>query len=216
MTDTIDVLVVDDQKLFADLVARVLGDAGDINVVAIAGSVAEACAAAREYPADVVLMDFRLPDGNGTDAVRQILAESPETKVIMVTASEDEAVFLSAMEAGCAGFLTKSLALDDLEESVRAIAGGDALIAASMLTRVLSTVTRDGRGTSRPDLSPRELEILQLTAQALTNAQIAANLHLSVKTVRNHLQNILWKLESHSKLEAVTVATRRGLVTIGA
>jgi len=216
MTDPIDVLIVDDQKLFADLLARVLDDADDIRVVAIAGTVADGCAAAREYPADVVLMDFRLPDGNGTDAVRQILAESPETKVIMVTASEDESVFLSAMEAGCAGFLKKSSALDDLENSVRAAAGGEALIPASTLTRVLATIATDGRGTVRPDLSPRELEILQLTAQALTNAQIAENLHLSVKTVRNHLQNILWKLESHSKLEAVTVATRRGLVTLGA
>ena len=134
----------------------------------------------------------------------------------MVTASEDEAVFLSAIEAGCAGFLTKSRALDDLEDAVRAVAEGESLIGASMLARVLASVRSDGRVSSRPELSPREFEILQLTARALTNPQIAETLHLSVKTVRNHLQNILWKLGSHSKLEAVTVATRRGLITIDA
>ena len=212
----IGVLVVDDQRLFADLVARVLNDAEGIDVVGVAGSVAEACEAARRHTPDVALMDFRLPDGNGTDAVRQILSEFPETKVVMVTASEDEAVFLSAIEAGCAGFVTKSRALDDLEDAVRAVAEGESLIDASMLFRVLASVRSDRRNSGRSDLSPREFEILQLTARALTNPQIAEQLHLSVKTVRNHLQNILWKLESHSKLEAVTVATRRGLITIDA
>jgi DNA-binding NarL/FixJ family response regulator len=184
-------------------------------VLGVAGTVAEAVELARQRPADVVLMDFKLPDGNGSDAVRQILSESPETKVVMVTASEDEHVLLSAIEAGCAGFLTKSNALDDLEEAVRSVAADEAFIGPWALTRVLATAKKLGRNGARPDLSPREREILELTARAMTNPQIAAELHLSVKTVRNHLQNILWKLESHSKLEAVTVATKRGLITIG-
>jgi len=216
MERVIRVLIVDDQRLFADLLKRVLDDAEGIEVVGVADTAVRGYALARRHSPDVVLMDYQLPDGNGAQATANVLGVKPETKVVMVTASDDESVFLTAIEAGCAGFLSKSSALDDLENAVRAVAAGEALISATMLSRVLGSVRRDRGGRANADLSPREVEILELTARALTNPQIAEELHLSVKTVRNHMQNILWKLDSHSKLEAVAVASRRGLVSLSA
>jgi DNA-binding NarL/FixJ family response regulator len=212
----IRVLIVDDQRLFADLLKQVLEDADGIRVVGVAETAAQGCAMAREHDPDVVLMDYKLPDGNGAKATADVLAVKPDTKVVMVTASEDESVFLAAMEAGCSGFIRKSSALEDLEDAVRSTAAGEALISPAMLARVLSRVRQQRGRHAKSDLSQRESEILALTAKALTNPQIAEQLHLSVKTVRNHVQNILWKLDSHSKLEAVAVASRRGLVSLSA
>jgi len=212
----IRVLIVDDQRLFADLLKRVLDDAEGITVVGVAETAVMGYAMARRQSPDVVLMDYQLPDGNGAQATANLLGVKPDTKVVMVTASDDESVFLAAIEAGCAGVITKSSALDDLEEAVRTVASGEALISADMLARVLARVGRERGRRGNADLSPREVEILELTARALTNPQIAEELHLSVKTVRNHMQNILWKLDSHSKLEAVAVASRRGLVRLSA
>ena len=210
----IDVLIADDQVLLAQLLERVLGDAEGVRVVAVVGTAADACATARKLNPEVVLMDFRFPDGNGVQAATEILREVPDTKVVMLTAVEDDSIFLAAIQAGCSGFLTKHRALEDVEDAVRAVAGGEVLIAPDVLARVLRRVERDGAdGTA--ELTPRELEVLALSAEGLTNPEIARRLVLSVKTVGNHVQNILAKLDSHSKLEAVTVAARRGLLTLG-
>jgi DNA-binding NarL/FixJ family response regulator len=216
MEQGIRVLIVDDQRLFADLLKRVLDDAEGIDVVGVAETAVKGYAMARELAPDVVLMDYQLPDGNGVQAAANVLSVRPETNVVMVTASDDESVYLAAIEAGCSGFITKSTALDELEEAVRSVAAGEALISARMLARVLAQAKPPRTQQAKVDLSPREVEILALTARALTNPQIAEELHLSVKTVRNHMQNILWKLDSHSKLEAVAVASRRGLVSLSA
>jgi len=208
----ITVLVVDDQRLFAESIARVLDEAVGIGSVGIAATAAEAREAAARTEPDVVLMDFRLPDGNGIDAASAILDARPATKVIMLTAAEDESIFLRAIEAGCAGFLTKDQAIDELEDAVRTVHAGDPLIRHDTLARVL----RNARATStnghtRP-LTDRELQVLEFMASALTPRQIARRLHLSEKTVRNYVQGILVKLGCHSKLEAVLVATRRGII----
>jgi DNA-binding NarL/FixJ family response regulator len=217
MEPAVRVLIVDDQRLFADLLKHVLDDADGIEVVGVAETAVKGYAMARERAPDVVLMDYHLPDGNGAQATANVLGVRPDTKVVMVTASDDESAFLAAIEAGCSGFIKKTSALEELEAAVRAVAAGEALISPEMLARVLAQAQRQRRSRqAKIDLSPREIEILELTAQALTNPQIAERLHLSVKTVRNHVQNILWKLGSHSKLEAVTVASRRGLVSLDA
>ena len=208
----IAVLVVDDQLLFAQSIARILDDAAGIRSVGVAATAAEAREAAARTEPDVVLMDFRLPDGNGIDAASDILDARPATKVIMLTAAEDESIFLRAIEAGCAGFLNKDRAIDELEDAVRTVYAGDPLIRHDTLARMLRHARATSTNGHTRSLTERELQVLELMASALTPRQIARRLHLSEKTVRNYVQGILVKLDCHSKLEAVLVATRRGII----
>lgn len=208
----IRVMIVDDHQVFAASLARVLGDEDDIDVVATAATAAEAIGAMRGE-VDVVLTDFRLTGGDGVQLARELVSAWPEAKVVMLTASNDEAVMAAALEAGCAGFITKSDPLDLVLASVRSAAAGESVVSPAMLARLLpKLVTRGARGRN-PDLTPREREVLQAMARGGSNQQIADELFLSRDTVRNHVASILSKLGVNSKLQAVTLAIQRGIVS---
>jgi DNA-binding NarL/FixJ family response regulator len=209
--DKIKVLVVDDHQMFAEGLIKALSDEPDVHVVGSAGSVQGARTAARQYEPDVILMDYELSDGDGAQATQLIKDELPATKVVMLTSFTDEAVLVSAIEAGCSGFVTKHKAVEEVAAAVRAAYEGEALISPSMLARLLPKLRRSSRGLGS-DLTPRELEVLKLLAEGLSNGAIAERLVISLHTVRNHVQSIIMKMQAHSKLEAVTVAVREGVI----
>lgn len=159
---------------------------------------------------DVVLMDYRLPDGDGVDAARKIKRDRPDTKVVMLTAVSDDTVLSQAIQAGCSGYLTKDHTVDELILAVRAAYNGEALISPAMLSRLLDRLSDRSRPGS--DLTARETEVLRLLADGRSNQAIAKALDIRLATVRNHVQRVIEKLHAHSKLEAVAVALRLGLI----
>lgn len=206
------VLLVDDHKLFAQALAAVLEQDSTLRVIAQASSLAEALTELERESADVILLDYRLPDSNGVDATIAIKALAPLAAVVMVTAVEDERVLLAALEAGCAGFVTKTADLVDVRDAVRRAATGESTITPMLLTRLLSRMAQQRSGSVGGDLTARENEVLRMIGAGMTNGEIAARLFLSVNTVRNHVQSVLTKLGAHSKLEAAAIAVREGLI----
>lgn len=211
MGGAIRVLVVDDHEVFGTSLARTLADEPDLEV---RGAVTTAPAAleAVEGGMDVVLSDFRLADGDGVTLARAIIERWPHTAVVMLTASNDEAVLASALDAGCSGFVTKSEPLENVLAAVRGAAAGEAVITPALLARLLPRLASRPKGRN-PDLTPREREVLALIVKGGTNREIADTLFLSLDTVRNHVASILAKLGVHSKLQAAAVATQRGLIS---
>jgi two-component system response regulator DevR len=211
----IRVMVVDDHQLVAQALAEVLDDEPDLEVVARTGSVAEATRAAQVLAPDVVLMDYQLPDGNGVTAAERIRRHRPETKVVMLTAYAEDALLVAAVEAGCSGYLTKDRAVEEVVSAVRAAHAGEVLVSPAKLAQLLPKL-RPQRAPSSSEggvsLTARELEVLQLMAEGLSNHAIAERLVLSLNTVRNHVQNVISKFDAHSKLEAVAIAVRTGVI----
>ncbi|MEY2423259.1 MAG: cyclic di-GMP phosphodiesterase [Acidimicrobiaceae bacterium] len=207
----IRILVVDDHEIFAHSLVRLLGSRPELKVVGTAGTVSEAIAAALGYAPDVILMDFELPDGDGPQATEQIKALMPSVKVIMLTARTDDTALIRAIAAGCSGFVKKEDAVDELLDAIVAAYEGETLTPPSVLAPLLRQLRPTRRGLGA-DITPRELEVLELIASGLVNKQIAQRLSLSLNTVRNHAQNILYKLQAHSKLEAVATAVREGVI----
>ena len=207
----VTVLVVDDHRVFAESLARLLGDVEGIAVVGTCGSAAVAVELAdREHP-DVVLVDYELPDADGATLTRALKRSAPDVQVVMLTGHGDERVLLDAIDAGCSGFLTKERAAAEVADAIRIVADGDALISPQMLTRLLPHLARQ---QPRPgaDLTVRERELLAGLARGLSNRAIADEMFLSVNTVRNYVQSVLAKLGAHSRLEAVSVAVRAGII----
>ncbi len=209
-------LVVDDHVMLAEGVASYLNQIEDIRVVGIAGSGQAALAALAAEPVDVVLLDYRLPDTAGDELATVIAREWPAAKVLMITANDDDDVVVRAIKAGCHGFVPKGRTAAELLSAIRAVHAGEAVFDPTVLARALTQVNRSRVEHSRgDDLTPRERQILQLLADGLSTSKIAEKLVLSQATVRNHIQNVLAKLDTHSKLEAVTFAIRQGLVETG-
>jgi DNA-binding NarL/FixJ family response regulator len=206
----IRVLIVEDHRMFAQALRAALDETDDIAVTGAMATAREGVEAARTTQPDVVLMDHRLPDGDGVEAARTIKADRPETKVVMLTAAADDHVLSQAIQAGCSGYLTKDHTVDELILAVRAAHNGEALISPAMLSRLLDRLS----DRSRPgaDLTSRETEVLCLLAEGLSNGAIANQLDIRLATVRNHVQSVIEKLHAHSKLEAVAVALRQGLI----
>jgi putative two-component system response regulator len=207
----IRILVVDDQEIFTQSLVRLLENRADLKVVGTAGSVSAAVAAASAHEPDIILMDFELPDGDGPYATAQIKALTPAVKVIMLTARADEQSLVRAIEAGCSGFVQKEDTVEKLFEAIVATYQGETITAPRDLQPLLRLLRPTHRGLGF-DLTSREREILGLMASGLVNKQIADQLSLTLNTVRNHAQNILNKLQSHSKLEAVATAVREGII----
>lgn len=207
------ILLVDDHSVFTDAVASALADEPDLEIAAVAGAGA---AALEAYggDVDVVLCDFRLPDLDGIEVARRILADDANAKVVMLTASTDEAVLVAAIEVGCAGFVSKTAALSEVVGAVRAAAVGESVISPMMLARLLPRLGR-GEASGVDDLTPRELEVLEEMARGGTNREVGEALFIAPDTVRNHVASLSQKLGAHSKLEAVAVAVRRGIISLG-
>ena len=196
--------------MFAQALRAALDDSDDIAVTAAVDTADGGVEAARANRPDVVLMDYRLPDGDGVAAARRIKAELPDTKIVMLSATSDDTVLREAIQAGCSGYLTKSHTIDELTLAVRAAYRGEALISPAMLSRLLDRLGDRSRPGS--DLTTRETEVLRLLARGLSNQAIATSLNIRLATVRNHVQSIIEKLHAHSKLEAVATALRLGLI----
>jgi DNA-binding NarL/FixJ family response regulator len=215
VTDTgaIRIVVVEDHMVLAEALEGALSAQDGMQVVGTVSTLQDALELIALQRPDVVLMDVRLPDGDGASGTVQVLERSPRTKVIVLSAATGVEVISRAVEAGAAGFLPKTTPLQEVIEAIVRANSGAALFSPSML-REVTTHLRDQHRRPGADLTPRELEVLQLLADAATTDGIAQHLVLSTHTVRNHVRNILGKLGAHSKLEAVAIAVREGLVQV--
>lgn len=211
----IRVLLIDDQAMFAESIGRLLEREEGLEIVGIHGTVRDGLDAVLATEPDVAIVDWNLPDGTGADATAAILAASGSTRVLVLTGSYDDGVLVAAIESGCSGFVTKDKAIDELVSAVRLTHAGEAYIPPATLAQLLPHFGRTAPRSAITDLSSREREILHLVATGLSNKAVAEQLFLSVHTVRNHVQNMLAKLNAHSKLEAVAIATREGLLRAG-
>jgi DNA-binding NarL/FixJ family response regulator len=209
--DPVRVLVVDDHQMFASSLAQALQAEPDLLVVGQATSISEAQKLVASAAPDVVLLDHRLPDGDGVSAIAGLRGIRASAQIVMLTAATSDRVLVAAMEAGAAGFIAKTQRLDDVIAGVRAAAQGESVVSAKLLTRLLPRLQRQNGGGGAV-LTEREREILDLLARGLSNADIAQQLTISVHTVRNHVANVSAKLGAHSKLEVLAIAVREGLV----
>ena len=213
---TTSVLVVDDHSMFAESVVRLLNREADLHAVGVAATAADAIAVARASKPAVVLMDWELPDDDGVSTARAILSDLPDTKVVLLTGRTDDNLVLSALRAGCSGFVSKVDAFATLVSAVRAAAAGEPAMPTGKMVTLLARLTEsEPQRGSRTRLSDRELEVLSLIAKGLDVDAIASRLFLSAHTVRNHIRNSMAKLDAHTRLEAVTTAARRGLIDLG-
>ncbi|MDI1289899.1 MAG: response regulator transcription factor [bacterium] len=211
---TVSVVVIDDHRLLAESIAAGLSSAGGIAVVGIATTGAEGLWLVRLRRPDVCLLDQRLPDATGTDLVPALLDSSPNTHILLVTASDSDDVLRRALDVGCVGFLTKGVGVTTLVEAVRRAADGEIVLTANDLRRLIPVEHSPSLHLGN-DLTPREREVLALLGQGKSTATISSELFLSSSTVRNHVQSVLTKLGAHSKLQAVTIALREGIVGSG-
>jgi DNA-binding NarL/FixJ family response regulator len=210
----IRVLLVEDHAMVAEGLAAVLSAEPDVEVIGTAATVAAVTDLLADADPDVVLCDFRLPDGDGAEVTAEVIALRPDARVIMLTAAEAHDVAGRALAAGASGFLSKTEPIDEVVRAVRSVADGNAWFAPSVLAGVVAGMRQP---TQRPgvDLTPRELEVLELLAQGTSTQGMVDALVVSPHTVRNHVRNVMTKLGAHSKLEAVTIAATAGLVRLG-
>jgi len=213
----IRVLIADDQALVRGGFRLILEAQNDIKVVGEAQDGEDALAQARGLRPDVVLMDIRMPKLDGLEATRRLLSGDGESRVLVLTTLDADEYVYEAMKAGASGFLLKDVRPEQLADAVRVVASGDALLAPVITRRLIEDfVRRPPPGSGPPvelaELSNRELEVLKLIAQGLSNAEIAASLFLSEATVKTHVTHILGKLRLRDRVQAVVLAYECGLV----
>jgi two-component system, NarL family, response regulator DevR len=204
MGESIKLMLVDDHEIVRLGLRNLLERRPQFEIVAEAGTVAEAVSAARDAKPDVIVMDIRLPDGNGVEATREIRGQRPETKVIMLTSyADDEAIYGSIM-AGAAGYLLKQTRGQNLAEAIERVAAGESLLDPAVTSKVLERMRSLARGETDElaPLSGQERKILALIAEGKTNKEIAADVFLSDKTVKNYVSSILSKLNLRRRSEA--------------
>ena len=213
-------LVVDDHALFRRGLIMVLESEEGVEVVAEAEDGDEAVAKAEEFAPDVVLMDVRMPKTSGIDATRQIADVIPTAKILMLTVSDEEEDLFEAIKAGASGYLLKEISIEEVADAIRAVVEGQSLISPSMASKLLTEFNslakraEEKQNIPTPRLTDRELEVLKLVAQGMSNREIAGQLFISENTVKNHVRNILEKLHLHSRMEAVVYAVREKLLDI--
>jgi len=210
------VLLVDDHDLFRTGLRNLLADQG-VDVVGEAQTGAEALGLVRELAPDVVVMDLNMPGMSGVEATRQINVLAPLTRVLVLTISDQDADVMDAILAGASGYLLKDSSIQELLQGIRSAAVGEALISPHIASKVLQRIRATSTSpeiadTIRSELSDREIQVLKLIANGTDNAQIAAELHISPKTVKNHISNILMKLQIDNRIQAAVYAVRSGIV----
>ncbi len=218
MSEPIRVLVVDDQELFRRGITMLLAAEEGIEVVGEAGDGVEGTQLAVSHMPDVVLLDVRMPKRTGIEACTQIKEAVPSAKIIMLTVSDEEADLYEAVKSGASGYLLKDSSIEEVAQAVRVVADGQSLISPSMAVKLID----EFKQMSKPNresvpglrLTERELEVLRLVARGMNNREIAKVLFISENTVKNHVRNILEKLQLHSRMEAVMYAVREKLLDI--
>jgi DNA-binding NarL/FixJ family response regulator len=218
MTEKIRVLVADDHALFRRALTSVFDDEADIELVGEANDGEEAIRMAAELAPDVILMDVRMPKVLGIDAARQIKVDQPSTRIVMLTNSDEEEDLFEAIKAGASGYLLKEIEPTEIAQAIRQIHDGHSLLSPAVASKLVSEFAaiskRSDERSSRPSLTDREVEVLTLAADGLTNRQIGRRLGISENTVKNHIRNILEKLHLHSRMEAVLYAVREEIINL--
>lgn len=209
---------MDDQELFRRGLTMLLGVEDDIEVVGEAGDGIAATELAASAVPDVILMDVRMPKRSGIEACVAIKEVAPTARIIMLTVSDEEVDLYDAVKNGASGYLLKDSSIDEVAQAIRVVADGQSLISPSMAIKLLDEFKQmsrtDRQQVPSPRLTDRELEVLKLVAQGLNNREIAKRLFISENTVKNHVRNILEKLQLHSRMEAVMYAVREKLLDI--
>jgi len=214
MNDPVTVLLVDDHEMVRRGVRAFLETQENITVVAEAGSGEEAVRLAAEHAPDVALMDLIMPGMDGVEATRRLTTRSPRTRVVMLTSYHDDEHIFPAIRAGALSYVLKEVGPEELADAIRKAAAGEAVLH----PRVAARVVRELHGARRDEpnvfheLSDRELEVLKLIADGLSNAEIAGRLYVSEKTVKSHVSNILSKLHLADRTQAAVYAWRQGVV----
>ena len=214
MTGALRVLIADDHPLFRDGLRAMFESEAEIELVGEAATGGEAVALAAELQPDVVLMDVQMPDMDGIEATRKVLACAPRAKVLMVTMFEDDDSVLAAVRAGARGYMVKGMRSADAIRAIRAVAEGEAIFGQAIAERLVHMLANAKQGTGPeafPELTERERQTLDLIAQGHKNAAIAELLHLSPKTVRNYVTSIFDKLELADRSQAIIRARDAGL-----
>ena len=210
--------VVDDQELFRRGLTMLLGVEDDIEVVGEAGDGVAATELAASAVPDVILMDVRMPKRSGIEACVASKEVAPTARIIMLTVSDEEADLYDAVKNGAAGYLLKDSSIDEVAQAIRVVADGQSLISPSMAIKLLDEFKQlsrtDRDRVSTPPVTARELEVLKLVSEGLNNRQIGTRLFISENTVKNHVRNILEKLQLHSRMEAVMYAVREKLLDL--
>ena len=216
---TIRILIADDQALVRTGFRVIVGAEPDLAVVGEASDGREAVEAVRTLRPDVVLMDIRMPGGDGIDATRRLTHEHPSSRVLILTTFDVDEYVYEALRAGASGFLLKDAGADELLHAIRVIAAGDALLSPSITRRLIADFAKRPARSERPaalaDLTARELEVLRLLARGLSNSEIATELVVGDATVKTHVARIFAKLDVHDRAQAVVLAYESGLVEPG-
>jgi len=215
------VMIVDDHDTFREPLAFMLERESDLTVVAQPRSLAEAreVLEGAELAVDVAIVDLNLPDGSGTDLIKELRAYRPRTKTLVLSAMSEQRDLAEAIEASAAGVMHKSVPMSDLVEAVRRLAAGEQLLSQQEVIEALRFIGRERESNREArlaidKLTPREREVLQALAQGSSDKEIARQLHVGEGTVHTHVTNILSKLEVSSRLQALVFAVRHGVVTI--
>ena len=211
---TVRVLIADDHPVFRDGFASLLATQPGVEVVATAANGAEAVALTKEHRPEVVVMDLQMPEMNGIDATRALAADLPETKVLVFTMGEEDGTVLAAMRAGARGYLVKGASQDEVARAITTVQAGGLVFGASLAARIADLLSSGGSTPDKaafPQLTERELEILDLIAAGRNNAQIASTLYLAPKTVRNNVSNIMAKLHATDRADVIIRAREAGM-----
>ncbi len=212
---TARILVVDDQNLFRSGLVRLLEADSRVQVVGQAVDGLDVIKKVASLKPDVILMDLKMPNLDGIEATRRVVAEHPQVKILILTTFETDSYVLQALRAGASGYVLKDAHIDSIVSSILAVISGERVMASAVVNRVIEMLS----GNSTPKefydgLTGREIEILKLIAIGQANAQIARRLDISDKTVRNHVSNMYEKLHIYDRSQAVLYAVRKGLVEL--
>lgn len=218
MSKRIRVILADDHLVVRSGLRMLLESKPDIDIVAEAETGREAVEKVKTLQPDVVLMDIQMPDMNGIDATRRIKTVSPQTAVLALTMHEDDHYFFEMLHAGASGYVPKRAAPDELINAIRTVSEGQVFLYPSLASRLVQDYLKRAEAGDQPmvqdDLTPRELEVLTLIAGGMTNAEIGDRLVISVKTVDRHRENIMRKLNMHSRIDLVKYALKMGLIEL--